>query len=106
MYLIVVKFPTRPEWTDRWMDLVTPFTEATRAEPGNLWFEWSRSVEDPHEFVLVEAFTDEGASPHVSSEHFAQAMKDLPQALAATPKIVSRQVEGEGWEEMGELSVG
>lgn len=106
MYLIVVKFPTRPEWTDRWMDLVTPFTEATRAEPGNLWFEWSRSVEDPHEFVLVEAFTDEGASPHVSSEHFAQAMKDLPQALAATPKIVSRQVEGEGWEKMGELSVG
>ena len=40
MYFIVVKFKTKPEWTDRWMDLVADFTAATRAEPGNLWFEW------------------------------------------------------------------
>jgi hypothetical protein len=33
-------------------------------------------------------------------------MQDMPQALAATPKIVSRQVDGQGWDEMGELSVG
>lgn len=105
MYLIVVKFQTRPEWTDRWMDLVADFTEATRQESGNLWFEWSRSVEDPHELVLVEAFTDDGAGPHVNSDHFQQAMQDLPQALAATPKIVSRQVDGAGWDEMGELSI-
>jgi quinol monooxygenase YgiN len=105
MYLIVVKFQTKPEWTDRWLDLVAGFTEATRREPGNLWFEWSRSVEDPHEMVLVEAFTDDGAGPHVSSDHFKKAMQDLPQALASTPRIVSRQVEGDGWDEMGELSI-
>ncbi|MVA75083.1 antibiotic biosynthesis monooxygenase [Auraticoccus sp. F435] len=105
MYFIVVKFQTKPEWTDRWLGLVDDFTRATRAEPGNLWFEWSRSVENPHEFVLVEAFTDDGAAPHVQSEHFQKAMKDLPQALASTPKIVSRQVEGEGWGEMGEMQV-
>jgi quinol monooxygenase YgiN len=105
MYLIVVKFPTRPEYTDRWLDLVHDFTEATRAEPGNLWFEWSRSVTDPHEFVLVEAFTDDGAGPHVNSDHFKKAMPELLPALAATPKIVSRQVDGDGWDEMGELKV-
>ncbi|WP_029137023.1 putative quinol monooxygenase [Nakamurella lactea] len=105
MYLIVVKFPTRPEYTDRWLDLVHDFTEATRAEPGNLWFEWSRSVTDPHEFVLVEAFTDDGAGPHVNSDHFKKAMQELLPALAATPKIVSRQVDGDGWDEMGELKV-
>lgn len=105
MYLIVVKFKTKPDWTDRWLDLVHDFTEATRAEPGNLWFEWSRSVEEPDEFVLVEAFTDDGAEPHVKSDHFATAMKELPQALASTPKIVSRQVDGDGWEEMGEMKV-
>jgi quinol monooxygenase YgiN len=105
MYLIVVKFQTKPEWTDRWMDLVADFTTATRQEPGNLWFEWSRSVEDPHEMVLVEAFTDDGAGPHVSSDHFKRAIKDLPQALVSTPMIVSRQVEGEGWEKMDELSI-
>ena len=105
MYFIVVKFQTKPEWTDRWLDLVHDFTGATRAEPGNLWFDWSRSVEDPHEYVLVEAFTDDGAGPHVQSPHFQQAMRDLPQALASTPRIVSRQVEGTGWDVMGELSI-
>lgn len=105
MYFIVVKWQTKPEWTDRFMDLVKPFTEATRAEPGNLWFDWSKSLENDDEFILVEAFTDDGAGPHVNSEHFAQAMKDFPQALASTPKIVSRQVEGDGWGEMGELTV-
>lgn len=105
MYLIVVKFPIKPDWTDRWLDLVHEFTEATRAEPGNLWFEWSRSVADPNEFLLVEAFTDDGAGPHVNSDHFKSAMRDLRPALAATPKIVSRQVDGDGWDEMGELTV-
>ena len=105
MYFIVVKFQTKPEWTDRWADLVADFTAATRAEPGNLWFDWSRSLDDPHEFVLVEAFTDDGAGPHVSSDHFAKALRDLPQALASTPKIVSRQVSGDGWDAMGELSL-
>ncbi len=105
MYLIVVKFPTKTEWADRWMDVVADFTAATRAEPGNLWFEWSRSVEDPNEFVLVEAFTDDGAGPHVSSEHFARAMQQMPQALTATPRIISRQVDGTGWDTMGELTI-
>jgi quinol monooxygenase YgiN len=106
VYFIVVKFTTKPEWTDRWLDLVKDFTEATRAEEGNLWFEWSRSVENPAEFVLVEGFTDDGAGPHVQSEHFKRAIADLPQALAATPKIVSRQVSGDAWDEMGEMKIG
>ena len=55
--------------------------------------------------MLVEAFTDEGAGPHVGSDHFAREMRDLPQALASTPKIVSRQVSGDGWDAMGELSL-
>ncbi|GAA1839300.1 putative quinol monooxygenase [Microlunatus capsulatus] len=105
MYLIVVKFETTPDWTERWPDLVAGFTAATRQEPGNLWFEWSRSLEEPHVFVLVEAFTDDGAGPHVSSPHFARAMEEMRPALASTPRIVSRQVEGSGWDTMGELQV-
>ena len=106
MYLIVVKFKTKPEWTERWPELVDEFTQATRGEAGNLWFEWSRSLDEPDTYVLVEAFTDDGAGPHVNSAHFAKAMKDLPQGLAETPKIVSRQVDGTGWDEMGELKIG
>ena len=106
MIFIVVKFRTLPEWSDRWLDLVADFTAATRAEPGNLWFDWSRSVDDPSEYVLVEAFDDDGAGPHVNSAHFTRAMQDLPQALAATPEIINTTIEGpRGWSLMGELRV-
>lgn len=105
MYFIVVKYETRPEWTDKWLDLVDEFTQEVRKEPGNLWFEWSKSVENPNEWILIEGFTDEGAAPHVNSEHFKKALKDMPQALAHTPRIVSRQVDGEGWDKMGEITI-
>jgi quinol monooxygenase YgiN len=103
---IVVKFQVKPEWADRWLERVRPFTEATRAEPGNLWFDWSRSVDDPHEFVLVEAFRDGDAGrDHVTSEHFAAAVRELPRALVATPRIVSQTLEQTGWDELGEMRV-
>ncbi|GAB3041855.1 putative quinol monooxygenase [Sediminivirga luteola] len=106
MYFIVVKFQIKPEYADQWPELSREFTEATRAEPGNKWFEWSRSVEDPNEYVLVEAFDDDGAGPHVNSEHFKKMQQEFPQYLTATPRIVSRQVEGDDWDTMGELQVG
>lgn len=105
MYFIVVKFPVQADWADKWLDLVDGFTQSTRAEPGNLFFEWSRSVDDPNTFVLVEGFTDDGAGPHVNSAHFLQAMADMPQALARTPQIISKQVDGDGWGPMGELAI-
>ena len=106
MIIINVKFNVKPEFVDRWPEIVRPFTEATRAEPGNRWFEWSRSLEEPSTFVLIEAFDDDGAAPHVQSEHFRQMQREFPQYLAATPQIISRQVEGdEGWGPMAELAV-
>lgn len=106
MIFIVVKFKTKPDWAERWLDLVNEFTLATRAELANLWFEWSRSVEDPNEYVLVEAFQDGGAESHVNSDHFKQAMQDMPQALAETPHIINTTIEGtEEWSLMGELNV-
>ena len=67
MIFIVVKFKVKPDWSERWLDLVADFTQATREEPGNLWFDWSRSVEDPKEFVLVEAFQDDAAEARAAS---------------------------------------
>lgn len=107
MYFIVVKFQTKPEHTEHFMERVADFTAATRAEPGNLWFDWSRSIEDPAEYVLVEAFADdEAAGLHVNSDHFKAGLESMRPALLATPKIVSRKVEGDGWGEMGELKIG
>ena len=107
MIFIVVKFETKPEWTERWPDLVADFTASTRAEEGNLWFDWSRSLDNPAEYVLVEAFRDgDAGGEHVNSDHFKQAIKDMPQALLTTPKIISQTVDATDWSEMGEMKVG
>lgn len=106
MYFIVVKFLVADAFADRWPEISRPFTEATRAEPGNMWFDWSRSVENPNEYVLVEAFADdEAAGAHVGSPHFALMREEFPQYLQQTPRIISRKIEGDGWDEMGEISV-
>jgi quinol monooxygenase YgiN len=105
MIFITVKFPVKPEHADKWMTVVKDFTEATRAEPGNLWFDWSRSVEDPNEFVLVEAFQDDAGEAHVSSDHFKKAQAELPRYLVETPRIVNFTVPGEQWSRLGEMEV-
>lgn len=105
MILIVVKFPVKPEDAEQWPAIVADYTAATRAEPGNKWFQWSRSLEDPNEYVLVEAFEDDAAEAHVGSEHFATMRREWPPYLSATPRIISRQVAGEDWDRMEELQV-
>jgi quinol monooxygenase YgiN len=79
MIFIVVKFAVRPDVAEQWLARVAPFTAATRAEPGNVFFEWARSVERPNQFVLLEAFRDRAAGEaHVHSEHFQAAMAWMP----------------------------
>ncbi|GCD34210.1 antibiotic biosynthesis monooxygenase [Streptomyces chrestomyceticus JCM 4735] len=105
MIFIVVKFTVRPEYQDSWLSLVDDFTQATRQEPGNLFFEWSTSVDDPRQFVLVEGFADrEAGDQHVNSEHFRKAMDTMAGAIATTPQIISDEIAAEGWSPMGELS--
>ncbi len=103
MIFICVKWTIRPEKADEWLSLVDEFTRATRAEPGNIFFEWSRSVDHPDQFVLVEAFRDGTGEAHVTSDHFAKAMEWMPRVVATTPQIVSVTTEGEGWSEMAEV---
>ena len=105
MIFITAKFPVKPEHADDWPEISRAFTEATRAEPGNLWFDWSRSLDDPTEYVLVEAFEDDAAEAHVTSEHFKQAQAELPAYLRETPRIVNFQVPGTDWSELGEMRV-
>lgn len=53
----------------------------------------------------MEAFEEDAAEAHVNSEHFQKMTEQFPQYLVKTPRIISRQVEGDGWEEMGEVQV-
>ena len=106
MMFITAKFRVLPEHADQWPDIAAEFTEATRGEPGCLWFDWSRSVADPAEYVLVEAFRDDAAgAAHVQSAHFRNAQQSLPRYLAQTPRIVNVTVPQDDWSLLGEMAV-
>src|SRR5438874_933755 len=94
MIFIAAKFRVKPEYADDWPELTASFTEAVRAEPGCLWFDWSRSLDDPHEFVLIEAFRDADASsratisdraPSPPASIAAEMPKKLATATSASP---------------------
>ena len=107
MIFIVVKFKPKPEYVESFPDKVADFTRDTRNEPGNMWFDWSRSLEDPSEYVLVEGFRDgDAGKAHVTSSHFEKFIADAPALLASTPKIISQTIDADGWSDMGEMKVG
>ncbi len=106
MIFITARFRIQPEHADAWPEISREFTEATRAEPGCLWFDWARALDETDEYFLTEAFADgEAGAAHVQSEHFQQATRELPAYLVETPRIVSTEVEGTGWSELGEMRV-
>lgn len=105
MIFIVARFKVKPEHAENWLSHTRSFTDSSRAESGNLWFDWSRSMTDPNEYVLLEAFTDDGAAPHVNSAHFKQAQKDLPPLLQETPRVRNMHIDGDDWDELGEMAV-
>ena len=105
MIFICVKWKVKPEYADQWVELTKAFTDSTRAEEGNLFFDWSRSVEDANEYVLVEAFKDDAAEAHVTSDHFKKAQAELPQYVQETPLIRNVQMEGDHWDRLAEFEV-
>jgi len=103
MIFITVKHLIRRRYADDWPELVADFTAATRAEPGNLWFEWYRSVDDPNVYVLIEAFRDSAAGEaHVNSAHFKAAAEQLRNWLADVPEVVHVETPGDTWSRVSE----
>jgi quinol monooxygenase YgiN len=99
MIFNVVRQPVRHEYAEDWPTLVHDYTTASRAEPGCIFFDWYRSVDDANVYVLVEAFRNAAAGEaHVGSEHFKVATGQLRKWLAAVPEIVHvEDAPGEGW---------
>lgn len=106
MILINVKFPVRAEKIDEWLVLADEYAKAVNAEEGCVFFEWSRSVLDPNEFVCVEGFRDADAGgAHMKNEHVANFMGKAPDLVSAQPKIIYVDAAGvDGWGAMGEIS--
>ena len=105
MIFNVVKQPVRSKYADEWPSLVEEFTTSTRAEPGNISFDWYRSADDPNLWVLIEAFRDaEAGQAHLQSAHFKSAMSTMPRLLAGVPEIINVEVPGDSWARVSEGS--
>jgi quinol monooxygenase YgiN len=105
MILIVVKFPVRPERAEEWSDLSAAYARAVQAEEGNLFFEFSRSIEEPDTFVCVEGFRDADAgASHVGTQAFKDFVERAPDLVAAQPQIIYVDApDVSGWGPMGEI---
>ena len=75
-----------------------------RSEPGNIFFEWSRSVENADQFVLVEAFQDDAAAAHVNSDHFKKFVAWAPDYVDESPQIINATIPGTDWSRMAEVT--
>lgn len=106
MILINVRFRPKPEYVENFREKVAEFTEASRAEEGNIFFEWARNTDDPNEYILFEAFHDDAAEAHVNSTHFRAAKSYFPTLLTETPTIINTVIEGKTeWDRMAEFTV-
>lgn len=106
MILINVKFPVRGEKVDEWLALAQSYATAVNAEEGCNFFEWSRGLDDPLEFVTIECFKDADAGgAHTKTQHFADFVEKAPDLVSAQPQIMyvdDEQVKG--WGPMGEIT--
>ncbi|PFG29090.1 antibiotic biosynthesis monooxygenase [Corynebacterium renale] len=106
MILINVRFRPKPEYVENFREKVDEFTQASRAEEGNIFFDWYRNEDDPNEYILIEAFQDDAAEPHVNSQHFKDAQELFPTLLLETPTIINTLIPGKTeWDEMAEFRV-
>jgi quinol monooxygenase YgiN len=103
--LIVVKFPVRPERAQEWQDVAAEYARAVDAEEGSLFFEWSRSIEEPDTWVCIEGFRDSGAgAAHVGTQAFTDFVARAPDFVSAQPQIIYVDApDVSGWGPMGEI---
>ncbi len=105
MILIVVKFPVRPDKADAWAQLSADYARAVNSEEGSLFFEWSRSVEEPDTWVCIEGFRDADAgAAHVGTDAFRRFVDRAPDLVSAQPQIIYVDApDVSGWGPMGEI---
>ena len=106
MILITVKFPIREDRLDAWHELSSSYAQAVNAEPGCVFFEFSRSLTEPTTFVCIEGFRDSAAGgEHMAQDHVARFMAQMPDIVSARPQIIYVEApEVTGFGPMGEIS--
>jgi quinol monooxygenase YgiN len=106
MILITLKLSIRPDRVQEWLPVAEQYAKDVSAEPGCVFFEWSRSLTDETVFVCNEGFVDQAAGEtHMKTAHVPVFMETASRFVTARPKLIyvdAPQVDG--WVDMGEIA--
>ena len=83
-YVVSAKWRAREGKADRLLEVIREMTPPSRAEPGNVFYQAQRSLDDRNLFYLYEQYADEAAyEAHMDSEHFTRLVKGeaIPELL-------------------------
>jgi quinol monooxygenase YgiN len=85
-YVVAAHWRANDGADDRVAEIIEELTPISRSEPGNRFYQASRSPDDPRHFFLYEIYEDEAAyQAHMESQHFTRLVKEeaIPNLLAA-----------------------
>jgi quinol monooxygenase YgiN len=83
-YVVSAHWRAKEGKEDRLAELIEELAPPSRAEPGSVFYQAQRSVDDPRLFYLYEQYADEAAyQAHMDSEHFTRLVKEeaIPELL-------------------------
>lgn len=101
-----MKFPIRNDRLSEWEELSASYARDVSAEPGNVFFEFSRSIEEPGTYVCIEGFADADAgAEHMKQPHVSAFMSAMPDIVSAQPQIIYVDAgdQTSGFGPMGEI---
>lgn len=94
MQLVVASLTFRPDAGDRPVEVLRRLAAASREDEGCESYEFLRSLDDPHTFRSIEAWTTlEAAAAHMQQAHVHEAFGELAELLAAQPEVVVHDVQ-------------
>jgi len=83
-YVVSAYWRAKEGKADRLAEVIGELLAPSRAEPGNVFYQAHRAVDDPQLFYLYEQYADEAAyEAHMASEHFTRLVKQeaIPELL-------------------------
>ena len=100
MILYAGKWRIRTDRMAAWKPHLAAFTRAVRSEPGVVFFDVARHVDEADTYTVIEAFADDAAeAAHAGSDHFRAWLATAPHYTAETPKVLRIPLPGTaGWD--------
>jgi quinol monooxygenase YgiN len=89
-YVVSAHWRAKEGKQDRLAEVIEEITPPSRAEPGCVFYQAQRAIDDPQLFYLYEQYADEAAyEAHMASEHFTRLVKE-----EAIPELLEERQRG------------